>query len=98
SSPVIAIRRIHMDHRIVLAAQAAGATLIERFDVAGATLDRGTGSWTVTSSSNTCVQARTLVAADGATSKLARRLGLVYGTPEAICSRAYIDAITSDFA
>ena len=43
SSPVIAIRRIDMDHRIVRAAQAAGAELVERFDVADAALDRAAG-------------------------------------------------------
>jgi geranylgeranyl reductase family protein len=98
SSPVIAIRRIHMDHRIVLAAQAAGADLIERFDTADATLDRMAGLWTIRSSTGTVVRARALVAADGANSRLARRLGLVTTGPEAICSRAYIDAGSSDFA
>jgi flavin-dependent dehydrogenase len=98
AAAVIAIRRIHLDHRIVQAAQAAGAHLIERFDVAGATLDRTAGAWTVGSSNGQTVQARALVAADGATSRLARRLGVVTNAPEAICSRAYIEADTSDFA
>jgi flavin-dependent dehydrogenase len=75
SSPVIAIRRIDMDHRIVRAAQAAGAELIERFDVVEATLDRAAGLWTIGSGSGNKVQARALVAADGATSRLARRVG-----------------------
>jgi geranylgeranyl reductase family protein len=98
SSPVIAIRRIHLDHRIVQAAQAAGAHLIERFDVADATLNQTAGSWTIVSSNGNRVQARALVAADGANSRLARRLGVVADGPEAICSRAYIEAATSDFA
>jgi geranylgeranyl reductase family protein len=98
SSPVIAIRRVHLDHRIVQAAQAAGAHLIERFDVAGATLDQPAGWWTIASSNGSTVQARALVAADGANSRLARRLGIVADGPEAICSRAYIEAGTSDFA
>lgn len=97
TSPVIAIRRVDMDHRIVRAAQAAGAKLIERFDVADATLDRDAGAWTVTSSTGARLRARALVAADGANSRLARRLGVIQGAPEAICSRAYIAADTSDF-
>ncbi len=98
SSPVIAIRRVHLDHRIVEAAQTAGAELIESFDVAEASLDRAAGSWTIVSSTGRSIQARALVAADGATSRLARRLGVVSGAPEAICSRAYIEAPSSDFA
>jgi geranylgeranyl reductase family protein len=98
SAPVIAIRRIHLDHRIVLAAQGAGAELIERFDVADATLDRTAGLWTIGASNGRRLRARALVAADGANSRLARRLGIVRGAPEAVCSRAYIEADTSDFA
>jgi geranylgeranyl reductase family protein len=98
SSPVIAIRRIHLDHRIVQAAQAAGAQLIERFDVAEATLDRAAGLWTIRSSNGSTLQARALVAADGANARLARRLGVVKDGPAAICSRAYIESDTSAFA
>ncbi|MEJ0019567.1 MAG: geranylgeranyl reductase family protein [Acetobacteraceae bacterium] len=98
STPVIAIRRITMDHGIVRAAAAAGATLMERFEVAHATLDRDAGLWTIGASGGSRLQARALVAADGANSRLARRLGVVQGAPEAICSRAYIEAAGSDFA
>ncbi|MFO1024595.1 MAG: geranylgeranyl reductase family protein [Acetobacteraceae bacterium] len=97
SSPVIAIRRIDMDHRIVVAAQTAGATLLERFDVADATLDRTAGTWTVLSAAGATVQGRVLVAADGANSRLARRLGVVDGPAEAVCSRAYIAAPSTSF-
>jgi geranylgeranyl reductase family protein len=96
SSPVIAIRRIHLDHRIVQAAQAAGSQLIERFDVADASLTAGL--WTIRSSNGNTLQARALVAADGANARLARRLGVVADGPEAMCSRAYIEADTSAFA
>ncbi len=97
SSPVIAIRRIHLDHRIVRAARAAGADLVERFDVADATLDQAAGLWRIAAADGAAVRARALVAADGATSRLARRLGVVAGGAEAVCSRAYIDAGSSDF-
>ncbi len=98
SGPVIAIRRIHMDHRVARAAEAAGARLIEHFEVDGACLDRATGCWTITSSGGREVRARALVAADGANSRLARRLGILHDPADGVCSRAYIDADSSDFA
>jgi flavin-dependent dehydrogenase len=98
ASPVIAIRRIHMDYRIVQAAQSAGARLIEGFDVVDACLDKSAGEWTIGASDGGIVRARVMVAADGANSRLARRLGLVTEGAEAVCSRAYVEADTSDFA
>ena len=95
SSPVIAIRRIDMDHRIVRAAEAAGAELLEGVEIDGASLEAGL--WTIRDKTGGNLQARTLVAADGATSSLARSLGLVEGAPDAVCSRAYIEADASDF-
>ena len=86
-----------MDHRVVRAAEASGARLIERFDAADATLDRTEGVWTVRSAAGSTLRARVLVAADGANSRLARRLGVVSGAPGAVCSRAYVEAGTSDF-
>ena len=98
SSPVIAVRRLHLDHRIVRAAELAGAMLHERFDVAQAVLDPVQGLWTLSTSTGATLQAKVLVAADGATSRLARRLGIVSSPPDAVCSRSYIDAATSDFS
>ncbi|MBV9784850.1 MAG: NAD(P)/FAD-dependent oxidoreductase [Acidisphaera sp.] len=97
SSPVIAVRRVHLDQRIARAAAEAGAALIERFEAVDATLDGEAGLWTIDARRGASCRARVLVAADGALSRLARRLGIVGGAPEAVCSRAYIDASSSDF-
>lgn len=98
SSQVIAVKRIYLDVRIVRAAAAAGAALIEDHPVAGATLDRAAGIWTITSEANRPdIRARALVAADGALSRLARRLGYVSTPPDAVCSRVYMRAKSTNF-
>lgn len=96
---VIAIRRIVMDEKIVRAAAAAGAELVEQFPVGSAEFSPGEGAWTIHHRYGTQppFRAKTLVAADGANSRLARALGIVHTAPEAICSRVYVDARSTNF-
>jgi menaquinone-9 beta-reductase len=95
---VIAIKRVFMDVRIARAAQAAGAELVERYAVVDAHFDPGRGKWRITSDSDGRIyHARVLVAADGSLSRLGRRLGLVDGAPDAVCSRTYMRAKTTNF-
>jgi menaquinone-9 beta-reductase len=96
--PVIAVKRIFLDARIAHAAKAAGATLIERYPVADARFDLALGEWTIARDRGGVEhRARVLVAADGALSRLGRRLGLVDGPPDAACSRTYMRARTTRF-
>lgn len=96
---VIAIKRIVLDEKVARAAERAGARLVENYPAAGAEFDSGRGLWTVYSraAGRPTFQARALVAADGASSPLARSLGLVTTAPEAVCSRAYVRADTTAF-
>jgi menaquinone-9 beta-reductase len=97
SSQVMAVKRLYLDVRIAHAAVAAGAMMIEQYSVAGATLD-ATGIWTIVSEDNKpAVRARALVAADGALSRLSRRLGYLSTPPDAVCSRAYVRAKSTNF-
>ena len=75
-----------------------GALLIENSFVEIAEFDPATVVWEIAARDGATFRARMLVAADGAGSHLARQLGLVDNGPNAICSRAYIDARSSDFA
>jgi len=96
---VIAIKRVALDVRVARAAVAAGATLVEEAPVVGATLARADGVWTVRCATDPATEhrARVLVAADGALSRLARQLGVVTAPPDSVCSRAYVEAATTDF-
>jgi geranylgeranyl reductase family protein len=97
-SPVVAIKRIFLDARIARAAEAAGARLVERYSVADVCFDPALGEWTIVGDgSGPAYRARALVVADGAMSRLGRRLGLVDGPPEAVCSRTYMRAKTTAF-
>jgi geranylgeranyl reductase family protein len=100
SSPVIAIKRIILDEKVARAAAKAGAELVEETPVAGATFSRESKAWNIRcrNQHGKVYQARVLVAADGAVSRLARSLGLVTTHPDAVCSRAHIKAATSDFS
>jgi geranylgeranyl reductase family protein len=97
---VIAIKRRALDVRVARAAAAAGAMLVEGSPVAGVEFSPVEGVWTVrcATSPATSYQARALVTADGALARLARSLGVVTTAPDGVCSRAYIDASTTDFA
>jgi geranylgeranyl reductase family protein len=96
---VIAIRRMVLDEMIVRAAVAAGAGLVERFPVGAAEFSAAGGLWTIHHRYHTQppFRAKALVAADGANSRLARALGVVQRAPDAICSRVYVDAGSTNF-
>ena len=100
-----AVKRIHLDARMVQAAQKAGAELTEEFDVDDAVFDAEKGIWTVSSAAaeggggkaaaaNKVVRARVLVIADGATSRLATKLGYCTEPPRGVCTRAFVEAGT----
>lgn len=92
----LSVKRIIMDERIVRAAQLAGADLVEEAAVDKVRFDDRSGTWTAEAGSRRFT-ARTLVLADGAHSKLARSLGIVQGSPSAICSRSFIEGGTHAF-
>ena len=86
-----AVKRVHLDVRVARAAQRAGARLLEGFEVgAGVRFDPGEGMWAVQAEDGRAVRGRVLVCADGAPSRLARRLGMCHEEPLGISSRAYI--------
>ena len=95
---VMAIKRIVLDEKIARAAASAGANLVEQSPVVKTEFSLETQLWTIScGGKRPNYRARMLIAADGATSKLARRLGLVTTQADSVCSRAYIKAETSDF-
>jgi geranylgeranyl reductase family protein len=98
---VIAIKRIHMDEKIARGAKRAGAHLTEDREVVDAAFDAAAKVWTVTTESSdktvTVYKARVLVCADGAPSRLARKLGLVNTEPEGVCSRSFVKGGTHNF-
>ena len=89
-----AVKRINLDIRVAKNAQRAGADLKEKFEVTAAAFDRAAGLWSVTAADGTVVKGRVLVCADGATSKLATKLGYCTEAPKGICSRAFIEGKT----
>jgi geranylgeranyl reductase family protein len=96
SGTPMSVKRIILDERIVRAAQSAGAELIEETPVDKVTFDERARAWTAHAGHRT-IEARTLVLADGAQSKLARSLGIVSTGPQAICSRAFIEGGSHHF-
>jgi len=92
---VLAVKRMHMDARCAWAAQRVGAQLTENVTVTGAEQAQN-GTWTIRAASQSW-RARTVIAADGAHSKFARDLGVVQGSPDAICSRSFVEGGTHDF-
>jgi geranylgeranyl reductase family protein len=93
----IAVKRTHLDEAIAMTAKKAGADLKEECSVEKADLDKSTGLWTLTLQDGKTFQARVLVCADGATSKLATTLGIVTTPPSSQCSRAYVEGGTHKF-
>ncbi|GLI68448.1 hypothetical protein VaNZ11_012869 [Volvox africanus] len=89
-----AVKRINLDARIAKNSARAGADLKENFEVSGATFDKVSGLWTVTSVSGAIVRGRVLVCADGATSRLATKLGYCTEAPKGVCTRAFIEGGT----
>jgi geranylgeranyl reductase family protein len=96
---VIAIRRIVLDEKMARAAQRAGANLVEEYPAGGLEFSLRDGLWTIRHSRNSAppFRARMLVAADGSPSRIARSLGIVTTRSQAVCSRAYIEADSTDF-
>ena len=95
---VLTVKRLVLDARLARAAAAAGAELVEESPVESAELVDG--AWTIRCDPGPArpYRARVLIAADGASSRLARSLGVVATAPDAVCSRAFVEAGTSDFA
>jgi len=90
---VIAIKRKILDEMMMNAAIKQGALLKEEYPVSNAILSPDKSEWTITSKSdNTTYRAKILILADGSSSRLGRILGYVDEPPQAICSRAYIEA------
>lgn len=85
-----AVKRINLDKRIAWKARDTGANLMEKFEVASATFSKDNGLWTVTSVDGKTVRGRTLVCADGATSRLATKLGYCTEPPRGVSSRAFV--------
>ncbi len=93
---VYAIKRIICDERIARAAQEAGAELFEEAAVTRAEL-AADGLWNVRCANGALFRGRVLVAADGAQSRLARRLGVITEAPSAFASRQYVKGGTHNF-
>lgn len=91
-----AIKRIVCDERIARRAAEAGAQLVENAAVASVKLDDD-GLWTVACEDGRRFRATMLVAADGATSRIARSLGVVTTAPDAVASRQYVKGGTHNF-
>lgn len=89
-----AVKRTHLDERMVRCAERTGADLKENFEVVDATFDAEKGLWTVTSSTGSTVVGRVLICADGATSRLATKLGYCTEPPRGVCSRAFVEGGT----
>jgi geranylgeranyl reductase family protein len=91
-----AIKRMICDERIARRAATAGAQLIEDASVANAAL--GSDSlWRVRLTDDRELRCRMLIAADGATSRLARLLGVVPDAPSAAAARQYVKGGTHNF-
>jgi len=68
------VRRVEFDHALVREAQQAGAQLHDGFEIAQASVDAG--GVTLTSRTGETLRARSVVAADGVHSVIAKRLGV----------------------
>jgi len=91
---VAAIRRMICDERIARAAQRAGAALIEDANVSDVSLG---DTWTIRCKDGRSFAAKCLIAADGAKSKIARKLGVVTTGATSAASRQYIKGGTHNF-
>jgi geranylgeranyl reductase family protein len=91
-----AIKRIICDERIARRAAEVGAELIEEANVSGAELNAD-GMWRVRCADEREFRCRMLIAADGATSKLGRALGVINHGPEAVAARQYVKGGTHNF-
>jgi geranylgeranyl reductase family protein len=78
---VLLVRRVDFDHALVREAVAAGATLVERFEITQAAADAS--GVTFTSRDGRTLRAPRVVAADGVHSVTSKRLGVQSAWPEA---------------
>jgi len=85
-----AVKRINLDKRIAWKARDTGAKLMEGFEVTEAKFSAETGLCTVWNTKGETVRGRVLVCADGATSRLATKLGYCTEAPRGVCSRAFV--------
>lgn len=85
-----AVKRINLDKRIAWKARDTGAELRENFEVESATFNAHAGLWSVKNTKGQEVRGRLLVCADGATSRLATKLGYCTEAPQGVCSRAFV--------
>jgi geranylgeranyl reductase family protein len=103
-SAVIAIKRIVLDEKLARSAAYAGANLLEEVSVESARFDTGKALWSISGErtgsapEEASYQARVLVCADGAPSRLAMQLGIVKEAPQGTCSRAYVKAGSHNYA
>eukprot|EP01116_Phalansterium_solitarium_P009164 TRINITY_DN2319_c0_g2_i1.p1 TRINITY_DN2319_c0_g2~~TRINITY_DN2319_c0_g2_i1.p1 ORF type:complete len:503 (+),score=159.03 TRINITY_DN2319_c0_g2_i1:54-1511(+) len=88
------IKRHIADEFLAKKAAQRGAQLFEQADVAAAEFDKAAGLWTVSCKDGRTFRGRVLVIADGSTSYLAQKLGIVHGQAEAVCTHQYIDGAT----
>jgi geranylgeranyl reductase family protein len=91
-----AIKRIICDEHIARRAAEVGADLHENAAVATTTL-QDDGLWTVTCHDGRRFRSKMLVAADGATSQVARSLGVVTTPPEGVACRQYVQGGSHNF-
>ena len=87
-----------MDEKVVKTAKKAGANLVENYSVDELIFNEEKQIWKIASSTNDNVYfLKLVILADGAPSRLARKLGLINSAPQATCSRAYIEAGSHEF-
>jgi len=94
---VLSIKREIMDEKVAQAAVGKGADFKDGFNVIDVLYDDTTMLWRIIGSDREEIQATMLIAADGASSLLARSLGIVKDPAEAVCSSVYIKAGTHSF-
>ncbi|NHJ46595.1 MAG: NAD(P)/FAD-dependent oxidoreductase [Asgard group archaeon] len=89
---VIAIKRKIVDEKMAKAAKKAGANLVESYPVDNLDFNQEKMVWNISSDTNKkTFTTKIIILADGAPSRLARKLGIVNTAPQATCSRAYIE-------
>ncbi len=91
-----AIKRMICDERIARRAVEVGAELFENATFSRAQLESD-GFWTVQCTDRRVFRARILIAADGATSQVARSLGVLDTAPQGIATRQYVEGGTHNF-
>ncbi len=96
---IMSIKREIMDEKMVRAAVREGAKLIEEYNVKEVKFLKNKKFWEVKSFNKEqgIIKAKVLIAADGATSKISRSLGILDSPPEAVCSSVYIQAGTHQY-